>query len=220
MMMPFAFPHRDRPSRVLFLGAHSDDIEIGCGGTALSLAGSGQPAQVTWVVFSGNERRAAEARVSAARFLAGVPSAQVTIHQFRDGYFPVEADRIKDSFEELKSIGVPDIIFTHTRDDRHQDHRIISDLTWNTFRESLILEYEIPKYDGDLGRPNAFVPLSEAQLARKVDLLIECFGSQRSKSWFSADTFRGLARIRGIEAPFGTGYAEAFVARKVGLAFG
>ncbi len=218
-MLTFSFPQLDRPLRAVFLGAHSDDIEIGCGATVLGLVNSKVPIEVLWVVFSGSGERRAEAQVSAAGFLAGVATPRISVERFRDGYFPMDPG-IKDCFESLKSFGVPDVVFTHVRDDRHQDHRVVSDLTWNTFRESLILEYEIPKYDGDLGRPNVFVPLTEVLLDQKVRLLHDCFGSQRSKPWFSSETFRGLARLRGVEAAAPSGFAEAFVARKVGLGFG
>lgn len=204
------------PLRVLALGAHSDDIEIGCGGALLSLLAARPGSFVTWVVFGAAGARAAEARASAARFL-GATAAEVRVFEHRDGFFPAEGVAIKERFEELKTLPAPDLIFTHYRDDRHQDHRTLSDLAWNTWRGHTILEYEIPKYDGDLGSPNLFVPLTEPVAARKVALLMEGFATQRSKRWFTEDTFFGLMRLRGIECPTPTRHAEAFYARKLAL---
>lgn len=200
--------------RVLCLGAHCDDIEIGCGATVLTLLASTPGISVDWVVFSGTPGRAAEARAAAAGFLAGAAVSRVVIHDFRDGFFPGEWTRIKESFNALAAGEAPDLILTHHRHDLHQDHRTIGELTWQTFRNRLIWEYEIPKYDGDLGRPNLFVPVSEAHAARKVDLILHSFHSQADKSWFSADTFQALLRLRGIEAGSATGKAEAFHAPK------
>jgi LmbE family N-acetylglucosaminyl deacetylase len=204
----------ERPVRILCLGAHSDDIEIGCGGTILKLASMYPNAHVTWVVFSGNEARAAEARNSANQMLRGFAEKNINTERFRDGFLPWHGIEVKDYFEQLKQQEAPDVIFTHYRDDRHQDHRLISDLTWNTYRDHLILEYEIPKYDGDLGRPNLFVHIDETICQRKITCLMECFGSQRDKRWFTEETFRSLMRIRGIESASPTKYAEAFHARK------
>lgn len=208
-------PHH-RPLSALLLGAHSDDIEIGCGGTLLALLGASPATRVRWVVFSGDGERAEEARASADAFLAEAEDATVDLHGFRDGFFPHHGAEIKERFEELKGFA-PDLILTHRGTDRHQDHRVISELTWNTFRNHLVLEYEIPKYDGDLGRPNVFMPLSEELRTRKVDLLLEYFASQRQKSWFTRETFEGIMRIRGIECASPTGYAEGFDARKITL---
>lgn len=199
---------------VLALGAHSDDVEIGCGGTILRLLRERQDVVVHWVVFSAEGPRAEEARRSAARFLEGARRSAVQVHQFRDGFLPYEGAAVKEAFEEMKGLS-PDLILTHHGADRHQDHRLVCELTWNTFRRHTILEYEIPKYDGDLGRPNVFVPLGEEVVERKVDLLMEGFASQRSKRWFTPETFRGLMRLRGIEAPEDAAYAEAFHARKL-----
>jgi LmbE family N-acetylglucosaminyl deacetylase len=201
-----------RPLRILCLGAHSDDIEIGCGGTLLHLLAT-RRATVDWAVFSAPGRRGTEARRGAARFLRDAVEGRVLLHEFRDGFFPTEWPRIKEAFETLRSEVEPDLIFTHFRDDRHQDHRVLSDLTWNTFRDHQILEYEIPKWDGDLGRPNVYVPLTPAIAKRKVAGLMAVFASQRSKRWFSEETFRALLRLRGIEC--GVDWAEGFYGRKV-----
>jgi LmbE family N-acetylglucosaminyl deacetylase len=203
--------------RVLCLGAHSDDIEIGAGGTLLKLAGQVPELEIQWVVFSGSGPRAEEARRSAHEFLTGVGRKEVIIGSFRESYFPSEWVSIKDWFEEIKANFDPDIVFTHYRDDRHQDHRVLSDLVWNTFRNHLILEYEILKYDGDLGRPNLFVPLSEKLCDRKIELLMKHFKTQSTKHWFTSDTFEAMHRIRGIECASPTGRAEAFYCRKIVL---
>jgi LmbE family N-acetylglucosaminyl deacetylase len=203
--------------RVLCLGAHSDDIEIGCGGTLLQLAKTRPRPEFRWVVWSAIGARASEAQRGARRFLGPSARDAVRLHEFRDGYFPAQFSAIKDSFETLASEFKPDIVFTHARDDRHQDHRVISDLAWNTFRNQLILEYEIPKWDGDLGRPNLYVPVSRSVAVRKTNALITVFGTQRSKDWFSEETFLGLMRLRGMECRATDGYAEAFGARKIVL---
>jgi LmbE family N-acetylglucosaminyl deacetylase len=217
-MLNFHFPKAAGAAyRVLCLGAHSDDIEIGCGGTVLALLGQYDNVAVRWVVFSANEERAREARASAEAFLAGAREKQVVVKNYRDGFFPFVGAEIKDAFEALKPEFTPDLIFTHYRDDRHQDHRLISDLTWNTFRNHLILEYEIPKYDGDLGRPNFFVPLEKATCARKVRHLLDSFKSQAHRPWFDEQTFLALLRIRGMEANSPSRYAEAFYCRKAVL---
>lgn len=207
------------PLRVLCLGSHSDDLEIGCGGTLLSLAASRPGVNVDWVVFSASEDRAAEARRSAMQFLEGTADSSVQVEKFRDGFFPYVGSDIKQYFEDLKRRCSPDLIFTHYRDDRHQDHRLISDLTWNTFRDHLILEYEIPKYDGDLGSPNVFVHLDEAVCRRKVSAIVGMFQTQRNKHWFTDDTFFSLLRLRGIESASPTGYAEGFYCRKAVATF-
>lgn len=212
-MKPFALAQPGETLRVLAIGAHSDDIEIGAGGAILSWIAQGVKLEVTWCVLSGPGEREQEARASAMDFLEGAAKADVRVAAFRDGYFPAERIAVKDWMESLKSIPAPDVILTHQREDAHQDHRLMSELTWNTFRDHLILEYEIPKWDGDLGRPNLYVPLNEEVLARKIALLNQHFGSQRSKAWFDDETFRGLARLRGVECR--QRYAEAFFARKV-----
>jgi LmbE family N-acetylglucosaminyl deacetylase len=208
-------PNKRGALKVLCLGAHSDDIEIGCGGTVLELIARSQPVEVTWVVFSANGPREVEARRSAARFLKGARRQAVFCEKFRDGYFPSQHVAIKDYFEQLKKKVTPDLVLTHLRDDLHQDHRLVSELTWNTFRDHLVLEYEIVKYDGGLGSPNGFVPVSRPHAKRKVDLLMRGFATQRSKRWFTEDTFQAMLRIRGIECNSPSGYAEAFYVRKV-----
>ena len=200
--------------RILCLGAHSDDIEIGCGGTLLRLIGEYPGLRIDWVVLSSDERREAEARASAEAFLAEVEQKQIVVERFRDGFFPASLAEIKPYFERLKDAR-PDLIFTHYRHDLHQDHRVVCELTWNTFRDHLVVEYEIPKYDGELVSPNLFVALNGEILDRKIELLHRCFASQRDKQWFDAETFRGLARLRGLECASATRYAEAFVARKL-----
>jgi LmbE family N-acetylglucosaminyl deacetylase len=206
--------------RILALGAHADDIEIGCGGTILHLAERGLIAAATWVVFSGLGERADEARASAAAFLEGVREREITVHRFRDGFFPYGGGAIKETFEQLKREVDADLVLTHRGDDAHQDHRLVAELTWNTFRNHLILEYEIPKYDGDMGRPNLFVPLAERTYRRKVELLRKQFPSQRGKPWFTEDTFLGLMRLRGMESNSPSRYAEGFHCRKLVLATG
>ena len=199
---------------VLCIGAHSDDIEIGAGGTILHWITSGAIIDVHWCVLSAAGARSNEAEASAAAFLEGAASAKVELAAFRDSYFPYQGGELKDWFVELKSRVDPDIIFTHNREDAHQDHREVSLLTWNVFRRHLILEYEIPKWDGDLGHPNGYIPLKAKILERKIELLMAHFGTQRSKDWFDAETFRGLGRLRGVECRAVEGYAEAFTLRK------
>jgi len=205
---------RGKTLSVLCLGAHSDDIEIGCGGTILSWMAAGVDVQVHWCVLSAAGLRAAEAKASAGRFLENAASADVEICAFRDGFFPYQGAEIKDWMEGLKQRSNPDLIFTHRHDDAHQDHREVAQLTWNSFRNHLILQYEIPKWDGDLGQVNFYSPLGSDVFDRKVELLIAGFGSQRSKDWFSDDVFRGLARLRGMECRASDGLAEGFVIRK------
>jgi LmbE family N-acetylglucosaminyl deacetylase len=204
------------PLKLLCLGSHSDDIEIGCGGTILRLLSEVQELDIVWIVFGANNEREREARNSAALFLSQAKRRGIIIKSFRDGFFPYEGTQIKSYFEELKGTS-PDLIFTHNRKDAHQDHRLIAELTWNTFRNHLILEYEIPKYDGDLGRPNLFVPLDQEFYEKKVCYLMDAFASQRSKTWFDKETFLGLMRLRGMECVSPSGYAEAFYCRKVVL---
>ena len=199
------------------LGAHSDDIEIGCGATVLQLAKRRLRSQFRWVVWSASGTRANEAMRGARRFLGKNSGDAVRLHAFRDGFFPAQFSEIKDAFENLAREFRPDVVFTHARTDRHQDHRVISDLTWNTFRDQLILEYEIPKWDGDLGQPNFFVPVTKGAARRKSKALMEVFGSQRSKDWFSEETFLGLMRLRGMECRAPDAYAEAFYARKMSV---
>jgi LmbE family N-acetylglucosaminyl deacetylase len=216
MMLPLAPRSRERGGlEVLCLGAHSDDLEIGCSGTMLRLLREQPVARVTWVVLSGNAERAREARRGARRVLGRHPGSRVVQETFRDGFVPYTAVPIKERFEQLKREVNPDVILTHYRDDRHQDHRLVSELTYNTFRDHLIFEYEIMKIDGDLGRPNVYVPLDAATVNRKIKLLADCFGSQRDKRWFNEEAFRSLLRLRGIEAGSASGYAEALYGRKI-----
>ncbi len=209
----------DRPRRggyeLLCLGAHADDIELGCGGTIIRLLGEVPVARVTWVVLSGNPDRAREALRGARGILGRRPGVRVLQQAFRDGFFPYTAEPIKEFFERLKREVRPDLVFTHYREDRHQDHRLVSDLTYNTFRAHLVLEYEIMKMDGDLGRPNVYVPLEAGTVRRKIRLLETCYASQRDKGWFDAEAFRGLLRLRGIEAGSPSGWAEAFHGRRI-----
>lgn len=201
------------PLRILAIGAHSDDIELGAGGTILRLLREHPTARVTWVVLSAVEVRRAEAERSAKAFL-DTAAASVSIHAFRDGHFPFQGSEIKETLEALKPAR-PDVILTHRREDLHQDHRLVAELTWQTFRDHLVLEYEIVKYEGDLGSPNLFVPLEAADVERKVDLLLSGFPSQHGRSWFGADTFRAILRVRGVESSAPSGFAEAFTCRKL-----
>jgi len=208
-------PRSQQSLRVLALGAHSDDIEIGCGGTLLRLVAERPDLEIRWVVFAASDARTAEARRSAADFLAGCRASQVEVHGFRDGYLPAQWEVVKDRFEQLKDEFLPDVIFTHYRDDRHQDHRVISDLSWNTWRHHLLLEYEIPKYDGDLGTPSVFASLDPAVVDRKITLILRHFRSQADKHWLTADLLRSLPRLRGMECAAPHGLAEAFFGRKL-----
>jgi LmbE family N-acetylglucosaminyl deacetylase len=214
-MMPLRFAGPNEKLAVLCLGAHSDDIEIGLGGTLLGLIARGVNLNVHWCVLSGVGERCDEAKASAQDFLTGARTAQIEVAHFRTSFFPEQSETIKSWFEALKMRSGPDLIFTHRRDDAHQDHREINRLTWNTFRDHCILEYEIPKWDGDLGQPNLYVQITPETLRRKIDLLMAHFGTQRSKHWFDEETFRGLARLRGIECGAPERYAEAFFARKL-----
>ncbi len=201
-----------RARRILCLGAHSDDIEIGCGGTLLTLGQQRKDLEILWVVFSGEGDRTREAQLSAKRFLKNVASHRVIVKKFKGSFFPYQGAAIKAFFETLKSFE-PDVVFTHYRDDRHQDHRVLSDFAWNTFRSHMVLEYEIPKYDGDLGIPNVFFPLEDEVVETKTKLLCKAFQTQRNKHWFTEDTFRALMRLRGIECA--AKHAEAFHGRKL-----
>jgi LmbE family N-acetylglucosaminyl deacetylase len=208
----------DNVRSVLCLGAHCDDIEIGCGGAILKLLERAPGTTVHWTVFTSEGRRADEARAAADVFLAGAGAATVEIESFRERYLPYEAVQVKERFDRLGKELDPDLVFTHFRDDLHQDHRLLSELTYNTFRDHLVLEYEVPKIDGDLGSPNAFVHLDESHCSKKVETLLEVFGSQSDKHWFTAETFRALLRIRGMESRSPSGLAEGFYCRKLVLA--
>jgi LmbE family N-acetylglucosaminyl deacetylase len=216
-MLGLSFGPERGPLRILCLGAHSDDIEIGCGAAILRLLAERPGTHVRWVVFSALGDRAAEARDSASRFLRQAASSQVQLEDFQDGFFPHVGGRLKQRFEAMKSEFEPDVVLTHFRQDLHQDHRVVSDLTWNTYRNHFILEYEVPKYDGDLGAPNCFVPVTEAVLREKIANLMACFASQRGKGWFTEDTFAAIARLRGVECNAPDRYAEAFYCRKAVL---
>jgi LmbE family N-acetylglucosaminyl deacetylase len=202
-------------SNILCLGAHSDDIEIGCGGTILKWTAENAGLNVWWVVFGASGARRAEARASARAFLRRAGQRTVVIRNFRDGFFPAQWGAVKRFFEKLKDRIQPDVVFTHYREDWHQDHRVISELAWNTFRNHLILEYEIPKYDGDLGRTNFYVRLSEETARQKAAQICKCFQTQDNKHWFAEGTFLSLMRLRGIECGPKTRYAEGFYARKL-----
>jgi LmbE family N-acetylglucosaminyl deacetylase len=204
-----------RPRVVLCIGAHADDIEIGCGGTLLRLVQSRPGLQVHWHVLSATGARQREARASARAWLRTAGRAQIEVAGFRESYFPDQWAAIKDRVEQIRATCEPNLIFTHWRDDAHQDHRVVSELTWNAFRSHTILEYEIPKYDGDLGRPNVYVGLDDRIARRKVAALMRHFRSQATKHWFTADTFYALMRLRGIECGGRTRFAEAFHARKL-----
>ncbi len=206
---------KDKPSKILCLGAHSDDIEIGCGGSILKLLEEEQNIEIHWIVFSSNEERENEARNSADLFLANAKYKNIIIKNYRDAFFPYIGEEIKSYFEELKQSVDPDLIFTHYRMDLHQDHRIISELTWNTYRNHLILEYEIIKYDGDLGSPNFFIQLNKKICDTKIDYIFQCFETQGKRSWFTEDAFHSIMRIRGVESNAPDKYAEAFYCRKM-----
>ncbi len=217
-MVGFPFGSAEQPiRRILALGSHSDDIEIGCGATMLLATRALPDVEVTWVVLGAEGEREREARASAESFLAAAARADVEVHGFRDGYFPYVGGEVKDVFEDLKRRFEPDLVFTHSRHDLHQDHRLTCELTWNTWRDHLILEYEIPKFDGDLGNPNVFVPVPGEVVREKAELIQASFVTQREKHWFDEELFLGLMRVRGMEARSATGYAEAFTSRKLSL---
>lgn len=215
-MLSLVLPQERRaPLKLLCLGAHADDIEIGCGGTVLRLAAEVPDLIVRWTVFSGKGLRATEARNSAAAFLEDIAQKQIEVLGFRDGYFPFQGADIKDRFEAVKREFEPSLILTHWHGDAHQDHHLLAQLTHNTFRDHLVLEYEIPKYDGDLGNPAFFVPLTRTQIRRKIETIARHFPSQRGRSWFSDETFLAMARLRGIGCNAPEGLAEAFHVRKI-----
>jgi LmbE family N-acetylglucosaminyl deacetylase len=215
MRTPGVFKFVPSKLRILCLGAHSDDIEIGCGGTILKLLHDHPGSYVVWVVLSARGLRKQEAISSAKIFLAHAGSTKIEAKSFKESFFPYHGEEIKEYFEKLKRIGELDLIFTHYRHDLHQDHRVVSELTWNTFRNHQIFEYEIPKYDGDLGQPNIFVPLTQDLCEKKVKHLMEGFPTQRNRQWFTEDTFYALLRLRGIESNASEKYAEAFYSKKI-----
>ena len=214
-MLPLIFK-RQKGLKILCLGAHCDDIEIGCGGTVMRLAEEYIDLDIKWIVFTSDPERKLEASRSADHFLSNISSREVHLLDNRDGFLPYEGARVKDLFEDLKRFK-PDVIFTHFRHDLHQDHRCVCDLTWNTFRNHFILEYEIPKYDGDLGSPNFFIPLDHAVASRKVEALQRYYPSQSGKHWFDKETFFSLMRIRGMESASESRFAEGFYLRKAVL---
>lgn len=209
----------DRIQSVLCLGAHSDDIEIGCGGAILQLIQKHPDVSIHWVVLSGAGVREREARASAELFLAGCKSAEIVVHPFRDAYFPIQWEELKNAFSALAKQCDPDLIFTHRLEDRHQDHRVVSELTWNHFRRHMILEYEIPKYEGDLSTPSFYIPLNDEMAATKIDILMKSFNSQQTKPWFDRTTFEGIMRIRGLESGGDGSFAEGFHSRKLAVQF-
>jgi LmbE family N-acetylglucosaminyl deacetylase len=209
-------PDPDRPLRILCFGAHCDDIDIGCGGALLALL-ERYRAQVTWVVFSAPPQRQRELKESARKFLRRAATKSIMSWDFRDGFFPAYYAEIKNDFESLKTLPEPDLIFTHQRNDLHQDHRIVAELTWNTFRNHVILEYEIAKFEGGLTTPNTYVTLSRPQVERKIKILLESYETQTNKHWFTADAFRGLMSLRGVECRSPSGWAEGFHVSKLVL---
>jgi LmbE family N-acetylglucosaminyl deacetylase len=202
---------------ILALGAHADDIEIGCAGTIRKLLEQHPNARVTWIVFGPGGERESEARKSADDLLRDISEKTVVLHDFRDGFLPYAGGPVKEIFEDLKGSVSPTLIFTHYRHDLHQDHRLLCELTWNTFRDHLILEYEVPKYDGDFGSPNVFVQLDESDVEKKLAHLSNNFHSQQSKHWYDEALFRAVARLRGAECNSPSGYAEGFYGRKLVL---
>lgn len=216
-MVGVRFFEQKQKLKVLCLGAHADDIEIGCGGTVLRITEETKNAEICWTVFSGDDKRLNEAKKSAELFLENAHSKEIVVHKFRESYFPFIGDRIKDCLEKLKHGFSPDIIFTHYGHDAHQDHEMISRLTWSTFRDHFIMEYEIPKYDGDLSTPNLYVHLNESLVKKKIGLVLGNFLTQKEKPWFTEDTFRSILRLRGIESNSPSKYSEAFHCRKIVL---
>ncbi len=206
---------RGQRLKLLCIGAHSDDLEIGCGATVLNWLASMPAVEVTWVVLGAEGTRAAEAHRSARGLLARAAARKVIVTDFRDCYMQSQYTDVKSHFESLKKEVDPDLVLTHRLEDRHQDHRLAAELTWNTWRNHVVLEYEIPKYEGDLVTPNVYVPISKSLARRKIGHLHRCFSSQRGKDWFTADTFLGLMRLRGLESRSASGFAEAFHARKL-----
>ncbi len=217
-MIKFEFPVRKGQAlRLLCIGAHSDDIEIGCGGTILRILSENDEVEIHWVVLGASGNRNGEAVTSAKKFLEDAKKKEIITRHFRSSFFPYRGGEIKNFFEKLKRKPSPDIIFTHYRHDLHQDHRLISELTWNTYRDHFILEYEIIKYDGDLGSPNVFVPLDKHICQKKIEYILDAFRTQAKRDWFTADAFFSVLRIRGIESRAPEKYAEGFYCRKIVL---
>jgi LmbE family N-acetylglucosaminyl deacetylase len=214
-MLRLALSAGGQPLRVLCVGAHCDDIEIGCGGTLLQLQQTSAPLTIDWAILSGTQERRSEAISSMEQFVAPRHRGSLTFGDLPDANFPADYSGAKAFFSSLRSNANPDLVFCHARDDAHQDHRIVNEMTWGAFRDHCILEYEIMKWDGDLGRPNAYVPLDPEQAEAKVALLMSAYGSQRSRDWFTPDAFRAVMRIRGLECRAPSGLAEGFVARKL-----
>ena len=208
------------PLRVMCVGAHCDDIEIGCGASLVELQGAGRIAAVDWIILSGSVERQAESRAAMAALVGPAARGKLLFGDFPDGRLPGVYGAVKTFFEALKDLPAPDVLFTHERDDRHQDHRLVNEMTWSTFRDSLVLEYEVPKWDGGLGQPGLYVPVSREAADRKIDALLAHHASQRSRHWFTRDTFEALLRLRGLECRSPSGLAEAFHARKLVLASG
>ena len=212
-MLDLSFRAPERPLCVLLLGAHCDDLEIGCGGTILQMAERWPNTKFVWTTLSSDAERAAETKAAAGQFLKGARDTIIRVERFRSSYFPYDGAVLKEYFETLKPYQ-PDLILTHYRGDLHQDHRIVNELTWNTFRDHMILEYEIPKFDGDVGVPNTYIALPLKTMEQKIQLLLECYSSQLHRNWFTRSTFEAIARLRGIECNAPEGYAEAFYCRK------
>jgi LmbE family N-acetylglucosaminyl deacetylase len=214
-MLDLVLKAPERTARILCLGAHCDDIEIGCGGSLLHLQESAS-VHIDWVVCSGTQQRGEETRAAMLRLVAPEARGELILGEFRDGFFPSSHAQLKDFIESVKRrLQPPDLILCHEREDRHQDHRMVNELVWNTFRDHVVLEYEIPKWDGGLGQPNLYVPVTEAQARAKVAALLESHHSQLQKDWFNTETFMALLRLRGIESRSPSGYAEGFHARKL-----
>jgi LmbE family N-acetylglucosaminyl deacetylase len=216
-VLPLGGTALDGVRDVLLLGAHPDDIELGCGATVRTLVSRRPDLRVRWVVMSGTPDRAVEARNSALAFLAGVAESDIVVHDLPDRYFPAAYADVKRAVVAAGGDFDPDLILTHQRADLHQDHRLVSELTLNAFRDHLVLEYEIPKYDGDLGRTNVYVDVDSDAVDDKCALLVKHFPSQHDRDWFDEETFRAILRLRGVECHATHGYAEAFYGRKLRL---
>lgn len=212
MVMRLAW-QADRALQIVCIGAHCDDIEIGCGGSLVALSQAYPLSHFHCWVFSGNAARAAESRACLTQLL---DAERFTLQVFdhRDGYFPAQWAQVKERLATLSQTINADLVFTHTARESHQDHRVLAELTWNHFRRHTVLEYEIAKYEGDLGRANFYIPLSTEQFEAKLSALLSAFPSQASKGWFTRNTFEAIARLRGVESHATSGYAEAFRARK------